>query len=61
MNIMEYRELVKQRIMDIKECSEAEAERIANKWVAEIVDAYELDNSEESADDEAKEIVAYDF
>lgn len=47
--------------MEIEECSYVEADNIVTKWIEEIEDAYESDQSEDSIDYVAKEIVCYNF
>ena len=61
MDFQKFKDKVRKRIMEIKECSAEKADIMVTKWNDEIVDAYKSDQSEDSIDDVAKEIVVYDF
>lgn len=61
MDFQKFKDKVRKRIMEIEECSYVEADIMVTKWNDEIVDAYESDQSEDSIDYVAKEIVVYDF
>lgn len=61
MNFFEYKNKVKERVMEMEGCDSTTADSMLDRWSDTIRDEFSEDATDDDADYTAKEIVCYDI